>query len=394
MTLTLLLDLDDTLLNTNLDAFVPAYFQALARELSSKIEPKKMLHALMAGTRAMSSSVDFSRTLEQVFGEVFYPQIDIAQHELSALIENFYDNVFPSLSTLTSPKLGAREFVDWAFSRGYRIAIATDPLLPRKATYHRLRWAGFAPDEFELVSTFDHFHFSKSHPSYYAEVLGRLGWPEGPVLMVGNDLERDIQPAHALGLAAFHFTEKGSDSHSRHHGDLSDLQKWLEEMDGNSLLLHEFQSVERVSYLLNATPAVLNGMAHQLSSLDWEKSPGAEEWSFTELICHMRDTDREIHRMQIDLFKSAGEPFIPRPDTSIWASQRNYKHENGVAALRQFNEARLEIMQLLQAIPPSNWLRKARHAIFGPTDFQEVVGFIANHDRMHIQQAWSILKAG
>ena len=30
MPITLLLDLDDTLLNTNMDAFIPAYFQALS----------------------------------------------------------------------------------------------------------------------------------------------------------------------------------------------------------------------------------------------------------------------------------------------------------------------------------------------------------------------------
>jgi hypothetical protein len=38
------------------------------------------------------------------------------------------------------------------------------------------------------------------------------------------------------------------------------------------------------------------------------------------------------------------------------------------------------------------WFRSARHAIFGPTNFQEVVGFIADHDRLHIQQAWKTLK--
>jgi hypothetical protein len=42
---------------------------------------------------------------------------------------------------------------------------------------------------------------------------------------------------------------------------------------------------------------------------------------------------------------------------------------------------------------PDVWSREARHAIFGPTNFMEIVGFMADHDRMHIQQAWNILKA-
>ncbi len=51
MTLTLLLDLDDTLLNTNLDSFIPAYFQALAKELAPQIAPELMFRALISGTR-------------------------------------------------------------------------------------------------------------------------------------------------------------------------------------------------------------------------------------------------------------------------------------------------------------------------------------------------------
>ena len=37
MSLTLLLDLDDTLLDTNLDAFMPAYFQALSQHLANHV---------------------------------------------------------------------------------------------------------------------------------------------------------------------------------------------------------------------------------------------------------------------------------------------------------------------------------------------------------------------
>ena len=71
MTLTLLIDLDDTLLNTNMEAFIPAYFQALAKELGTYVAPDIMLRALMAGTNAMNTSDDFSRTLVQVFDAEF-----------------------------------------------------------------------------------------------------------------------------------------------------------------------------------------------------------------------------------------------------------------------------------------------------------------------------------
>jgi FMN phosphatase YigB (HAD superfamily) len=394
MALTLLLDLDDTLLNTNLESFVPAYFQSLARELGSLVPPERMLPALVSGTNLMNQSEDFTRTLEEVFNDEFFLRIGISRESLAPLIDHYYDDVFPGLSGLTSPKPEAKPFVEWAVSRGYRIAIATDPLLPRKATYHRLRWAGFEPEQFEIVSTFDHFHFSKTHPAYYAEVLGRMGWPDTPILMVGNDIDRDILPARKLGLATFHITEQPDLSSARVNGGsggLSDVKGWLEEV-GESALIPSFKSSESVLAILAATPASLNGLLNPIDLPEWSRSTTAGDWSLTELLCHLRDTELEIHQMQIKLFSEQDEPFIPRPDTSVWASRRDYRHENGEKVLREFNAARLETLNILKNISLEGWGKKARHAIFGPTNFLEVAGFIADHDRMHVQQAWGILK--
>ncbi|NOH02587.1 MAG: HAD hydrolase-like protein [Chloroflexi bacterium] len=394
MPLTLLLDLDDTLLDTNLQAFVPAYFQALAKDLAPHVDPGLMMRALVFGTNLMNQSEDFTQTLSQVFDSAFYPQVNRTKEGLSPVIENFYDNIFPTLRGLTASRPDAKAFVEWAFSQGYRVAIATDPLLPRKATHHRLRWVGFEPEQFELVTTFEDFHFSKTHAAYYAEVLGRLGWTDDPVLMVGNDLERDILPAKKLGLAAFH-VDGGSASSSEleagARGTLPDLRRWLESTDLKSLTPN-FKSSDSIMAVILSTPAVLNGLLGALDADAWMRKPAADQWTLTELLCHLRDTEREIHHMQLKLFAEQEEPFIPRPDTGVWASQRDYLHENGANVLAEFNAARQATVSSLKNIPPDCWNRKARHAIFGPTTFQEVVGFIAEHDRLHIQQAWAILK--
>lgn len=394
MPLTLLLDLDDTLLDTNLSAFIPAYFQALAKDLAPHIDPSLMMRALLHGTNLMNQSDDFSRTLSDVFDDAFYPQLSLSKDELLPAIENFYDHIFPSLQGLTAQKPDAKPFVEWASANGHRIAIATDPLLPRKATYHRLRWAGFDPEQFELVTTFEGFHFSKTHAAYYAEVLGRLGWPDEPVLMVGNDLERDIQPAQKLGLATFHVDGESASSSGPEagaRGTLKDLRRWLESADVKSLLPN-FNSVDSILAVTMSTPAVLNGLLSEITSEQWKRKSSIDAWTLTELVCHLRDTEREIHHMQLKLFTEQDEPFIPRPDTGVWASQRDYLHENGVTVLAEFNAARQTTMSALKNISLDDWKRKARHAIFGPTTFQEVVGFIAEHDRLHIQQVWSILK--
>ncbi|MBL8100334.1 MAG: DinB family protein [Anaerolineales bacterium] len=394
MNLTLLLDLDDTLLNTNLQSFIPAYFQALANELAPQITPTLMFRALIAGTQKMNESKDFTRTLREVFDEEFYPQIEVERGKLDSAIENFYDNIFPTLQNLTSPKEGAKEFVEWAFAQGFRIAIATDPLLTTKATHHRLRWAGFEPNQFEIVSTYENFHFSKTYPAYYAEVLGLMGWADNPILMVGNDLDRDIIPAKRLGLKTYLVDEEpasqsGLEADSA--GSLSGLRLWLESIDLISLTPN-FKSKESISAIMSATPAVLNGLLKNLDSELWSRKPSDNDWTLTELICHLRDTEREIHHMQLKLFNEKEEPFIPRPDTGVWASQRDYMHEDGISALEKFNIARRETFSFLDSTSDEAWMQKARHAIFGPTNFLEVAGFMAEHDRLHIQQAYSALK--
>ena len=67
MSLTLLFDLDDTLLDTNIEAFVPAYFQMLSEHLTPYVSPNLMLPALVAATKRMMDNDDPSRTLEAVF---------------------------------------------------------------------------------------------------------------------------------------------------------------------------------------------------------------------------------------------------------------------------------------------------------------------------------------
>lgn len=394
MTLTLLLDLDDTLLNTNLQSFMPAYFQALANEMESQVTPALMFRALISGMQKMNESDDFSKTLKEVFDADFYPQLKMQQGSLDSVIEKFYDNVFPTLQNLTSPKDGAKEFVEWSTAKNFRIAIATDPLLPTKATHHRLRWAGFDPNQFEIVSTYENFHFSKTYPAYYAEVLGKMGWHDSPTLMVGNDVDRDIIPAKKLGIKTFLVdaepaSQSGLEADSA--GSFSGLISWLESLNLKDLMPN-FKSKDSVLAILSSTPAVLNSLLLNLESDAWSRKAEKEDWNLLELICHLRDTEREIHNMQIKLFNGHEEPFIPRPDTGVWASQRDYAHEHGLSALAEYNEARRENINLLKNISDDAWNRKARHAIFGPTNFLEVIGFMADHDRLHVQQTFDILK--
>src|SRR5512142_1918795 len=101
MPLTLLLDLDDTLLNTNMGEFIPAYFQALSAHLQRWVKPDVMLPALMSSTQLMLANEDPALTLQQVFDQDFYPKLGLPKADVLGAIEDFYDNVFPRLRSVT-----------------------------------------------------------------------------------------------------------------------------------------------------------------------------------------------------------------------------------------------------------------------------------------------------
>lgn len=392
MTLTLLFDLDETLLDTNLNAFVQSYFQKLAAHLAPHVPPETLLKYLMLGTRQMMASEDPAHTLREVFDQNFYPHFDVDCEAIAPVIEDFYDNIFPTIREVTKPIPGVVEFIEWAFAAGHRVVIATSPYFPRKATHHRLRWAGLPPEKypFALISTYDDFHFTKPHTAYFAEVLARLGWPDGPVLMVGNDVEQDLIPASTLGLATYHsvdVTPSANGFNATGRGRLADLRAWLEQTDP-ATLIPSYSSSASLLAILRSTPAALTSLLTPLNADNITACPAADDWSVTEILCHMRDVEREVDQPRIQQILSEDEPFIPAQMPDEWAKTREYNKQDGLSALREFTAARIQTLDMLKELAPGQWSRKARHAILGPTALQELVGFNAEHDRLHIQQIW------
>ena len=73
MDLTLLLDLDNTLLKNDIDLFLPQYLQAFSRQVAGQVDADQFLRSLLAGTQAMVKNRRPDRTLREAFETVFFP---------------------------------------------------------------------------------------------------------------------------------------------------------------------------------------------------------------------------------------------------------------------------------------------------------------------------------
>ncbi len=392
----ILFDLDDTLLGNNMNSFIPAYLQALAKRMSVVADPTFLVKTLLSATRQMVEDSNPDRTLEEKFDSAFYPPLGLDRPKVQGIIDTFYSEDFPKLKALTQFRPEAIDVVEQLIHRGDRVAVGTNPLFPRTAILQRLDWAGLNAGKvpFVLIPSYETFHFAKPNPAYFAEFLAQLGWPKIPVVMVGNDVESDINAARQLGLPVFWVTGEdlapwSGPGDTPPQGGLKDLIPWLEAVPPEPLQTN-FTTPTAMLAVLRSTPSAL-AILCQERPLNLTVRPSAGEWSPEEVLCHLRDVDAEVNLPR--LYKVIGEknPFLAGQDTDPWAETRHYFQQDGLQALEAFTQSRLELLGLLETLPPETWERPARHAIFGPTHLHELVNIIAGHDIIHVQQVYRAL---
>jgi FMN phosphatase YigB (HAD superfamily) len=393
-----LFDLDDTLLGNEMNNFVPAYLQALAKRMAKVADPTVLVKCLMSATRQMIENSQPDKTLEQVFDAAFYPGLGIIRQDVQGIIDMFYAEDFPKLKELTQLRPMAVKVVEQVVRRGDQAAIATNPLFPRTAILQRLGWAGLPPEHipYAMIPSYETFHFAKPNPAFYAELLAQLGWPKIPVVMVGNDVELDMGAARQIGLSVFWLTQDGASTWNGQgvippHGAITDLLPWMEQSVPEPLP-SSFATPQALLAILRSTPAALSTLCRQQST-SLGKRPAKNEWSPGEVLCHLRDVDAEVNLPRIQKVIDENNPFLAGQETDPWAEQRQYQLQDGWQALNDFIASRLRLLHILEPLSLGDWDRNARHAIFGPIHLRELVNIVAGHDILHVQQVFRSLNS-
>jgi len=198
-----LFDLDDTLLENDMDVFLPSYLKLLSTSVRSLVAPHVFVEALVTSARAMMENADPRLRNDTVFWEQMQDRSGLERAELERCFARFFATELGSLQPLTRPVPGAREAIQTCVDRGWSVVIATNPVFPRAAIDARLAWAGVSDLPFHSVTSYENSHFTKPRVEYYAEILERLACPPSQALMVGNDIDQDLRPAQRLGMHLF-----------------------------------------------------------------------------------------------------------------------------------------------------------------------------------------------
>ncbi len=232
---TILFDLDGTLLPLDLDKFTQRYFEEMTHKFSDLIEPKLLVKYIWAATEVMVNNLEPRRN-EEVFMEKFGQLITVEELPVyQQRFDEFYDQGFLKVrdSVVDSPEM--QKSVRILKDKGYKLVIATNPLFPRKAIYHRIEWAGFKPADFEYVSYYEQNQYCKPQIQYYQEILQAIGKTPEECMMVGNDVQEDLI-AGTLGLKTFLITDymihrTKEPIQSTYQGKSPDFLKFVEKLE-------------------------------------------------------------------------------------------------------------------------------------------------------------------
>ena len=229
---TVLFDLDGTLLPMDQDVFIKKYFGLLAQKLAPfGYDSEKLIQAVWAGTKAMVMN-DGKVTNKDAFWIACDTTLGCAASKDADIHMDFYRNEFNQVQEVCGFEPMAAQIIHSLKDRGYRVALATNPLFPAIATQNRIRWAGLRPEDFELYTTYENSRYCKPNLDYYRDVLTQMNVRAEECLMVGNDVGEDMVTAN-LGMKVFLLTDclinrTGADISQYPHGSFAELAAFIE----------------------------------------------------------------------------------------------------------------------------------------------------------------------
>ena len=202
-----LFDMDATLLDINLNAFMFRYVKDLSRMLAY-ISGKSSMLIGAAYVQSFLAVQYEGRTDGLTNGELFSQEMDrrvgvpLKDPAVLDAIACYEKDVLPTYKggiVNAHPMEGGLAAIERAQEMGLTVALATNPSFSEPCIRMRMEWAGIADVPFARVSHLDNSTRMKPSSRYYEEFVSALGLAPNECLMVGNDASRDF-PRPYIGM--------------------------------------------------------------------------------------------------------------------------------------------------------------------------------------------------
>lgn len=198
----ILFDLDGTLLNVEMDAYISGYVRGLARHFSDLANRCRFADTVVATAFDLLKADQGEQTMEELFLALLKERLGIDEELFRDRLSQYCDNGLHRLSPLVRPFPLARTILQYCFDNGLRVIIATNPVFPLPVVEARLKWGQLDDFPFELITSYENSRYCKPHRQYFIDILHSQGLNPQQTIMVGNDTEYDL-PAQRAGLTTF-----------------------------------------------------------------------------------------------------------------------------------------------------------------------------------------------
>lgn len=230
--MTILFDLDGTLLQMDQNLFIKKYLEALASSFTTKgYEPNELVKIVLTGTEEMIKNTG-NCSNEEVFWKVFQKTYGEKSVQDRQDFDKFYQKEFKTLKKYCKENNVASDIVKTLKKAGHRLVIASNPVFPLTAQRERMAWAGLDYEDFDLITSYENSFHCKPNPQYYQDILTKLGVSADECLMIGNDVQEDMV-AKTIGIKVFLVTtcllnREEVDIEIYPHGELTNVLEYLQ----------------------------------------------------------------------------------------------------------------------------------------------------------------------
>ncbi len=143
---------------------------------------------------------------------------------------------------------------------------------------------------------------------------------------------------------------------------------------------------------LENSAEMIRALLAGISQEDAMFKPGPETWSILEVICHLRDEEREDFPARLD-------SILYRPDESFavinpqgWIMERKYNEQNFEEVQESFFTQRTKSLKWLMGLVNMNW--ETTHTDqYGSVTAGEMFASWVAHDNLHIRQLVELRRA-
>ncbi|WP_020675155.1 HAD family hydrolase [Geopsychrobacter electrodiphilus] len=188
----ILFDLDGTLLQVDMPAYIRRYVAGYYTHCKDLVEFDPLQRAMRAGIRLLLETEDGTLRNEERLFTFLAGRLQLSESLLRARFADFLLSGVDALAAVVKPIPMVTALLESCRLAGIPLALATNPVFPRTLIEARCRWVGLDADDFSLLTCFENSYYCKPQAGYFQEVAGRLGVDPKTCLMVGNDTCHDL----------------------------------------------------------------------------------------------------------------------------------------------------------------------------------------------------------